>query len=531
MLQHVGSFLRAVTGNLVRLKLDELFYKIFMYKSYRTPQEKFLSTDYMEQYSFVEGNVSKIGMSINDICALLCSGISSVIGTMILFWQNEPWLLLYTLIISISALFLNKYTSKKEYELNKTQIKNQREHNYYKGILTDKNYGKELRIYKVQAHIVSIWNKLHEELRLERLTLELKHIKLRNIYTIVKTALRIVAMAFLLVGVINKRYDLGTFVMLFGLVDICSNQINSLAYQVMSGVYKNMQYLNDYYDFISPITNAEIMSIRKGEEERLTEQEFVSLEAKHVSFTYPQKKMPAVNDVCFKLNKGEIVSILGYNGSGKTTFAKLLTGALSPTHGQILFNGEPVTRENCYAKYFSFGILLQEYSRFSVSIREYVGLGSIKQMQDDALVQSALQKANAVKLIDTYNERERTILGKAYDENGVDLSGGEWQRLAIASAYMGEPPVYVLDEPTASIDPLLEAEMLSQFRKNIDGKTAILISHRIGFARLADRIILMENGRIIESGSHEELLSANGKYAKMFNEQKSLYEAGLSYEK
>ena len=147
-------------------------------------------------------------------------------------------------------------------------------------------------------------------------------------------------------------------------------------------------------------------------------------------------------------------------------------------------------------------------------------------MQDEEQLRDAYAKAGMESFIAKFDEGDKTILGKEYDEQGVDLSGGEWQRLIIASAYMGEPELLLMDEPTASIDPLKEMELIRNFRENLKGKTAILISHRIGFARLADRIVMMENGRITEQGTHEELLERNGYYARLFTEQKKLYEEG-----
>ena len=145
-------------------------------------------------------------------------------------------------------------------------------------------------------------------------------------------------------------------------------------------------------------------------------------------------------------------------------------------------------------------------------------------MKDEDQLQTAYVKAGMDSFINKFENGDRTVLGKEYDDQGIDLSGGEWQRLIIASAYMGEPELLLMDEPTASIDPLKEMELIQNFRENLKGKTAILISHRIGFARLADRIVMMENGRIAEQGTHEELLKNGGYYARLFNEQKKLYE-------
>ena len=174
-----------------------------------------------------------------------------------------------------------------------------------------------------------------------------------------------------------------------------------------------------------------------------------------------------------------------------------------------------------------FGIAPQEFSRFSLQLREIVGLGDIRKMQEEKELQSAYNAADLSSFFEKYPAGDLTIVGKTYDDSGIELSGGEWQKLVIASCYMGNPSLLIMDEPTASIDPLKEMEYLQNFRKNLNGRTAVLISHRIGFARLADRIIMLENGKITESGTHSQLLKQNGYYAKLFYEQKKLYEGDV----
>ena len=244
---------------------------------------------------------------------------------------------------------------------------------------------------------------------------------------------------------------------------------------------------------------------------------------KDVSFKYPNSPTSAVDNVNLQINKGEIISILGYNGSGKTTLSKIINGSFSPINGTIEFNDIDINDSNRSDLFVYFGNAPQEFSKFSLPIHEYVGIGSISNIDNQEQLNRAYEKAGITDFISKFNEHENTILGKEYDKNGIDISGGEWQNLLIASAYMGDPEIIIMDEPTASIDPLKEMYYIEKIRENLKGKTAILISHRIGFARIADRIILMDNGKIVESGTHNELLMQNAYYAKLFNEQKQLY--------
>lgn len=392
--------------------------------------------------------------------------------------------------------------------------------------MTDKCSAKELRIYGYREEIYRKWEKIYDKLREERMRLTRKRTGLNNWSSVAAVFYRAMAVAVLLVGVYRRRYDTGTFVMLFGLVDSCLSQVSLLAQELGNGAYKQVKHLCDYYDFVMPVAEDEIRIWKKSEfpsEHELPFGAFRKLEAVGVSYSYPGSNKKAVNQVSLSVKKGEIISILGYNGSGKTTLSKLLNGSLPAKEGMVFLNGVPLCEGNQEEMFAYFGNAPQEFSRFSVPLRDFVGLGRIGKMGDEDELADAYRKAGVDSFLGKYRKGDKTLLGKEYDDSGVDLSGGEWQKLVIASAYMGGPEILLMDEPTASIDPLKEMEMLKNFRENLKGKTAILISHRIGFARLADRIVMMEGGRILEEGTHEELLARDGYYARLFREQKKLY--------
>lgn len=518
-----SGFLWVYGNNYFRLNVDEFFHKLFMQKCVSIPQDKFLDTSFMDEYSFVCSNTGKISTYIKNIISLIFSNIGTVMGTLTIFYLYEPAFIIFAIIVTFCSILVNKYIMKKEYELDKVQIKEQRRHDYFKEILSGKAYAKELRIYSLKDYIYNKWSIILDKLRIEKLALSIKKVWLGNLQSFINFGLRVVAIIILLNGVIERRYDVGAFVMLFGLIGTCTGQINNITYSVMTGVYKDIKYLTDYYEFITPRetteTKKETISL-----EGLPYGEFRELKAENISFSYPNSNASAVNNLNFSIKKGEIVSILGYNGSGKTTLSKLLSGALYPKSGIVTLNGVQMNESNRDEISLYFGLAPQEFSRFSLPINEFVGIGRIENKDDPNELRKAYTKAEVDSLLRKYEKGDQTVLGKEYDENGVDLSGGEWQRLVIASAYMGEPEILLFDEPTASIDPLREMNMLKHFRENLRGKTAILISHRIGFARLADRIVMMQDGMITEQGTHEELLDLDGYYASIFHSQKALYE-------
>ena len=526
--QRISGFLGSLGVNVYQFKVDELFQDIFNRKVYRSPQEKFFDSDFKDRYAQATKGVGKISNYINSIIHLSFSTIFSVVYSIVLFCIYEPLLTLFFIIVCIQSSFLNYHIVKKKYELDKKQVKDQRFHEYYKGLLVDKNSAKELRILKTQQYFFDIWKEKRDKLRNEKLSLSVKSIRLSNFVSINKLLIRIIATVILLVGIYHKKYDIGTFTLLLGLITSATNQIDSLIVSIAQGNFGDVKYMLDYYDFVfSPDEikekNARHLGKTGAPSDLSINGDFKTLEMKGVSYSYPNSPKTVVENANLFIHKGDIVSVLGYNGSGKTTLIKLLSGAFSPSVGEVKLNGVLLNTEDKESIFSYFGIAPQEFSRFSISIEDFIKLRcyyhtdanhQIQYSYDDSLIDCILQK---------YPDIENTVLGKAYSSDGIDLSGGEWQLLNLASAYAGEPEVIVLDEPTASIDPIKEDYMIKSLSTSLCGKTAILISHRMAFARIANTIVMMKDGKIAEIGSHDELMSLKGYYYHLFTEQQKLY--------
>jgi len=526
LFQRVSGFLGSLGYNFFQLKVEQLFQDIFNWKSYDCKQEKFYDNDFLEQFSFAQNGIGKISMYINNIIRLIFSNITTIITAIVLFSVYEPFLILLLIVVFATSYFINRYLANEEYTLDKEQIPEQRYHNYYKGLLVDKSPAKELRIYNLKSHFINIWTKFRDKLALERLKLSLKKIKLSNYNSLFKILVRIISTFLLLIGIYSKNYDVGTFVLLLGFTNSSLERIDALSRAIVSGTYRDVKYIADYYDFVFPITNNEIASIRDKEYSHnadLMYGAFCELRLQNICYSYPNSDTKAIDNISFTLNKGEIVSILGYNGSGKTTLSKLINGSLFPQAGTITLNGVEINQENKRYIHRYFGVAPQEYSKFSLSVEDFIKLRCNDSVANISL-ENIYDEVNMKNLLSKYPNREKTILGKAYSPEGIDLSGGEWQMLNITSAYIGNPEILILDEPTASIDPLKEEQLIVSLKAYLCNKTAILISHRLGFARIADRIIIMKDGKIVEQGSHDQLIKLKGLYYEMFNGQKQLYD-------
>src|SRR5882724_4029187 len=245
-------------------------------------------------------------------------------------------------------------------------------------------------------------------------------------------------------------------------------------------------------------------------------------EFRNVSFCYPGTERLILSGLNFRLHPGERVALVGENGQGKTTLVKLLTRLYDPTEGQILLDGVDLREYDLDDLYREIGVIFQDFMRYEMKARDNIAVGQIDQLSTLPALKLAAAKSMANEVIERLPHDYEQMLGRRF-ENGVDLSGGEWQKVALARAYLRDAQLLILDEPTAALDARSEFEVFQRFAELTSGTTALFISHRFSTVRMADRIVVLENGRIAEDGSHDELFTLGGRYAEMFEMQAASY--------
>jgi ABC-type multidrug transport system fused ATPase/permease subunit len=248
-----------------------------------------------------------------------------------------------------------------------------------------------------------------------------------------------------------------------------------------------------------------------------------TIEFRNVSFSYPGKERKVIKNVNLTLRPGETVVLVGLNGAGKTTFIKLLTRLYDPTEGEILLDGKDLRDYDVKELYRLYGLIFQDFGKYAVSFADNIRFGDLKKADDGTALQRAAAQSGADHVAEGLKHGYETQLMRYFDRDGTELSIGQWQKLSVARAFYSDADILILDEPTASLDPLAEKEIFERFDELRGDKTAIFVSHRLSSATVASKIVVLENGRVAEEGNHRELMERNGKYALLFNTQAERY--------
>ncbi|MBD1885426.1 ABC transporter ATP-binding protein [Microcoleus sp. FACHB-45] len=442
------------------------------------------------------------------------------------------WVPVLMLISSSPSIYTQRKYSRIIWRVQRKQAKISREMNLSSRVLTGEEYAKELRLFGLQE----LWLKRWQGQFLQFFS-EMQQIRKKGAIVVLFWSMfsRIgVALPFIYVvmGALGGRYTLGDLALYSGLIVQVKQSLQILIststnlYDISLSVSPIFQLLELKPELQSPLGDvaSRLPSLPDGGQDAPPTKDKIGIEIKHLSFCYPGSNKSTVEDINLTINPGEMLVLVGENGAGKTTLGKLLGRLYDPTSGTIAWNGKDLRSYSLAYVRSRIAVVMQDYARFPSTVRENVGFGDLLSLSDDSAINEAISEAGISAKVNSLSAGLETPLGKQL-EDGIDLSGGQWQRIAIARALMrlSTAEVLIFDEPTAALDPKTEHEIYSIFRQIAAGKTTIVISHRLGLAKIADRIAVMENGKIAEIGTHDELIASNGIYCSMFTRQASSY--------
>ena len=442
------------------------------------------------------------------------------------------WVPVLMLISSSPSIYIQRKYSRIIWRVQRKQAKISREMNLSARVLTGEEYAKELRLFGLQELWLKRWQGQFLLFFSEMQQIRKKGaivVLFWSVFSRIGVALPFV---YVVMGALGGRYTLGDLALYSGLIvqveqslQILINTSTNL-YDLSLSVTPIFQLLDLKPELQSPVVDAasRLPLLEDSRQDSDVKKDKIGIEIKHLSFCYPGSNKSTVEDINLTINPGEMLVLVGENGAGKTTLGKLLGRLYDPTSGTIDWNGKDLRSYSLAYVRSRIAVVMQDYARFPSTVRENVGFGNLLSLSDDTAINQAISEAGIAAKVNTLSAGLETPLGKQL-EDGIDLSGGQWQRIAIARALMrlDTAEVLIFDEPTAALDPKTEHEIYSIFRQIAAGKTTVVISHRLGLAKIADRIAVMENGKIVEIGTHDELIELGEIYYSMFTRQASSY--------
>ena len=429
----------------------------------------------------------------------------------------SPWLLLLLIIGIIPAFLGESHFAFLGYALNFRQTPVRRELDYLRVLGGSREAAKELKLFRLKNFLVERFTSLSDQIYKENVALARRRLIAGSLLSVVGTIGYYLAYAYVIWKTVAGLLTVGSLTFLAGAIIQVSSNIQQI-FSTLSSIADQALFLTDLIAFLEMQP-----AIRSKPNALPAPRPMVrGFEFRDVCFRYPGNSRMVLKHLNFHLRPGERVALVGENGEGKTTIVKLMTRLYDPTEGAVLLDGIDLRDYDLEDLYGQVGVIFQDFMRYEMIASDNIAVGQIEEIQNLDRLQQSATKSMADQVIARLPAQYRQMLGRRF-EGGVDLSGGEWQKVALARAYLRDAQVLVLDEPTAALDARSEFQVFQRFAELTSGKTALFISHRFSTVRMADRIVVLENGRIAEDGSHAELASLGGRYAEMFEMQAANY--------
>ena len=443
--------------------------------------------------------------------------VITAIGWSVAVMLYSPWLMLLLIAAVLPAFLGETHFAFLGYAKNFRQTPIKRQLDYLRQAGATKEAAKELKLFSLSRFFTQRFARLSDTVYEQDVDLARRRLGVGSALSVVSTGGYYGAYVYVIWRTLMGKWGIGTFYFLNTAILNASSSIQQVL-STLSGIADQALFLTDLVAFFEmkptiqskPNALPAPRPIRHG------------FEFRDVSFVYPGTDRVVLDRLNFHLDPGERVALIGENGQGKTTLVKLITRLYDPTEGQILLDGVDLREYDLEDLYRETGVIFQDFMRYEMTARENIAVGKIEELNDLPSLQAAAQKSLADEVVARLSAGYEQMLGRRF-EGGVDLSGGEWQKIALARAYLRNAQLLILDEPTAALDARSEYQVFQRFSELTSGKMALFISHRFSTVRMADRIVVLADGSIAEEGTHDQLTRAGGRYAEMFELQAASY--------
>ncbi len=495
----------------LRMAVEERLYR----QTQAVALERLEEADYHDQLQRVRSGIDgRLSATVYFVWGVM-TGLIALISLLIYLVQFSWWLpALLTLGTTVAVLIERRYNlllwrSWRDLSAPERRL------NVYDGLLTGRGAAAEVRPFGFGEWLIGRSDRLRRQVADTRLQVAAHISRLGVLSNIIKGLTYGAAIVISVALFVAGRIGVGAAAAIFSAIEGFQQSYRDLIWNA-AVVYDDLRYIEEFFDFI----DTPRLDLAAGRRLEGPVKEGIVFD--DVSFTYPGSAQPALSRLRLTIRAGERIALVGENGAGKSTLVKLVMGLYRPTAGRILVDGidlQEIAPENWCVR---IGAVFQDFTRYQTTVRENVAMGWIERRDDSALVEAAAARGGALQVAAGLPNGLDTPLGEAFQE-GVDLSVGQWQKLAIARAYLRPAELLILDEPASALDAKAEAEVYSHFAAMAQERTVILISHRLGFCRIAGRILVLDHGRLIEEGTHAALLAAGGTYAELYRLQTAWY--------
>ena len=515
-----GTAVDSLSGELV---IKQIKLRI-MNKSHELDLQYF---DLPEFYEKLENANREAGMRPIQVITKTFTAASTLIELIsyIAVMATAPGLGLAAFIImavSLPSAIISFIYRKRNFNYKRRRSKDRREMNYYSDVLVNKDIVKEVRIFGLTDFFADKFKKVFGEYFKGLRTLILSESLWQIALGIVSVIVNLFFCGIVALRVLSGEIMLGDYTLYTGAIMSIATCIATLI-STSAGVYEGTLFIDNLMYFMNKSPGI-VPAVTPGAKVKRNAPH--TIEFKNVSFHYPGSERCVLQNVNITFSPGQTTVLVGLNGAGKTTLIKLLTRLYDPTDGVILLDGRDIREYDLESLYGMFGIIFQDFGRYAVTVGENISFGDLSLTPSHDSLMEAARQSNADGFIEKLPQGIDTPLTRQFERTGSELSGGQWQKLAIARAFYSRSDILVLDEPTASLDPLAEQEIFNEFDRLRSGKMSIFVSHRLSSATTAGQIIVLEGGRVAEKGTHKELMEQKGKYYNLFSVQAKRYVEG-----
>jgi len=502
--------------SLLRVLLSQRVHLLILDKALTLTLAQFEDSELYDKLNRARQEASIRPLSLVNRTFALAQNAVSLVSYAGLLFHLSPWAVVILAVAGVPAFVAETRFSGERFRAFQWRSADRRMLAYLEIVLAREDHAKEVKLFDLGPRLLARYRDIFRRIYAEEKRLTVRRSGWGFVLGLVSSAAFYGAYAWIALATIDQVISLGEMTMYLLLFKQGQASVAAML-SAVGGMYEDNLYLSNLYDYLEQPAHGVHGTAQSGIDER------AGIEFSHVSFTYPGATKPAIRDLTLNVRPGQSVALVGSNGSGKTTLVKLLAGLYAPDSGTIRYQGRDLREWDPVALRRRVGVIFQDFNRYQLTVGENIGAGDVAAYEDRQRWVAAAEKGQAAEFIGALPTLYDTQLGRWFNA-GQELSGGQWQRVALARAFMRtDAEILVLDEPTAAMDSETEAQIFEHFRSLTKDRIAFLISHRFSTVRYADQIVVLDDGQILEHGTHEELVRLGGRYARLFDLQARAY--------